>query len=132
MHAAPGIDVELCLIDPEVVLGAGPGRERIRLSESASLRLLGTRPYPGPIGPRVVTFALDLSGMPMPATVAGAVWEFLGPRLGGRGIVSAQIGRHRPGAGPDVERHELWYSIPIGSRGAARERLDAFFAEALA
>lgn len=134
-----GIDIQLVLyaLDLAAVTDAPVG-ERIAIADGAWLRLLGSDLSLGPNGPLVVSLALELDGDPTPPNVAEALWAFLRPRRGGRGVVTARLVRRReeggagePGERSGVERHELWFAIPLRPDRAARRQIDAFFAEVL-
>jgi len=137
--AESAMDIQLVLyaLDPAAVTTAPVG-ERIAIGDGAWLRLLGSDLSAGRSGPHVLSLALELAGDAAPATVAEALWAYLRPRRGGRGVVTARLVRRReerrdalPGEAPEVERHELWFAIPVRSSRDARRQIDAFLAEVL-
>jgi hypothetical protein len=137
--AGTGIDIELVLyvLDPAVIVSAPVG-DRFAIAEGVWLRLIGSDRSAGRTGPHVVSLALELTGEHAPAGVAEALWAFLRPRRGGRGVVTARLVRRReerrtaePAGTPVLERHELWFAIPLRSNRGARRRIDAFFDEVL-
>jgi hypothetical protein len=121
------MDIQLVLyvLDPAVVTTTPIG-DRIAIAGGFWLRVLGSDLSAGRSGPYVLSLALELGAEAAPAAVAEALWAFLRPRRGGRGIVTARLVRRR-----EVERHELWFAIPLRSDRAARRQIDAFFAEVL-
>jgi len=132
------IQLELYVLDPTLIVPVARADERIPIADQVSLRLLGSRLYAREAGPYVMSFALDFTGELAPAGVAEALWEFLRPRRGGRGVVTARMVRRReerrveePGGTPVIDRHELWFAIPLRSNRGARRQIDAFFAEVL-
>jgi hypothetical protein len=85
-----------------------------------------------------MALALELAAALPPEGAAEALWAFLRPRRGGRGVVTARLVRRReerrveePGGTPVLERHELWFAIPLRSNRGARRQIDAFFTEVL-
>lgn len=137
--ARTAIDIQLVLyvLDPAVIASTPVG-ERFAIAEGVWLRLVGSDRSAGRTGPHVVSLALELTGEPAPTSVAEALWAFLRPRRGGRGVVTARLVRRReerrteePAGTPVVERHELWFAIPLRSNRGARRQIDAFFDEVL-
>jgi hypothetical protein len=138
--AERAMDIQLVLyaLDPTVVT-ATPVGERIAIADGVWLRLVGSDLSAGRSGPHVLSLALELDGDAAPAGVAEALWAYLRPRRGGRGVVTARLVRRReerrvevPGGSPPVlERHELWFAIPLRSSRSARRQIGAFFAEVL-
>jgi hypothetical protein len=133
------IRLELYALDPAVVAGDQPAGERFAIAEGVWLRLLDTQPYGKRGGPHVLSLGLDFAAALPPAAVAEALWEFLRPRRGGRGVVTARLMRRReeqrveqPGGAPVTGSHELWFAIPLRSSRGARRQIDAFFAEVIA
>ena len=133
------MDIQLVLyvLDPAVVTTTPVG-ERTAIADGVWLRLVGSDLSAGRSGPHVVSLALELDGDAATAVVAEALWAYLRPRRGGRGVVTARLVRRRedrrvqrPDGTPVVERHELWFAIPLGSSRGARHQIDAFFAEVL-
>ena len=137
--AERAMDIQLVLyaLDPTVVT-ATPVGDRMAIADGVWLRLLGSDFSAGRNGPHVLSLALELAGDASPAGVAQALWAYLRARRGGRGVVTARLVRRRderrdelPGGPPVVERHELWFAIPLRSNRGARRQIDAFFAEVL-
>ena len=137
--AERAMDIQLVLyvLDPAVVTTTPVG-DRIAIADGVWLRLVGSDLSAGRSGPHVLSLALELEGDTAPEPVAEALWAYLRPRHGGRGVVTARLVRRReeprverPGGTPAVERHELWFAIPLRSTRAARRQIDAFFAEVL-
>jgi hypothetical protein len=137
--AARAMDIQLVLyvLDPAQVT-ITPVGDRFAIAPGVWLRLVGSDLSAGPTGPHVLSLALELDGEAAPAGVAEALWAYLRPRRGGRGVVTARLVRRReerrdevPGGEPAVERHELWFAIPLRSSRSARRQIDAFFAEVL-
>jgi hypothetical protein len=138
-HGETAMDIQLVLyvLDPAVVASA-PAGERIPIADDVWLRLVGSDLSAGRSGPHVLSLALELGAEVTPTGVADALWEFLRPRRGGRGVVTARLMRRRedrhveePSGTPVVERHELWFAIPLRSNRGARRQIDAFFDEVL-
>ena len=134
---ATDIQLVLYVLDPAVVTTTPVG-DRMAIADGVWLRLLGSDLSAGRSGPHVVSLALELEGDAPPAGVAEALWAYLRPRRGGRGVVTARLVRRReerrverPGGTPVVERHELWFAIPLRSNRGARRQIDAFLAEVL-
>jgi hypothetical protein len=125
--AEMAMDIQLVLyaLDPAVVTTTPVG-DRIAIADGVWLRLLGSDLSAGRSGPHVLSLALELGAGAAPADVAEALWAYLRPRRGGRGVVTARLVRRR-----EVERHELWFAIPLRSSRAARRQIDAFFDEVL-
>jgi hypothetical protein len=137
-HVETAMDIQLVLyvLDPSAVVTT-PAGERIPIADGVWLRLLGSERSAGRNGPHVLALALELE-LVAPAGVAEALWAFLRPRRGGRGVVTARLVRRReewragePGGTPALERHELWFAIPLRSSRGARRQIEAFFAEVL-
>lgn len=137
-RAEAAIDIQLVLyvLDPAVIATTLDG-ERFAIAEDVWLRLHGTERSAGRNGPFVQTLALEFAAE-LPAIAIGeALWNFLRPRRGGRGVVTARMVRRRedrmeePGGTPVVERHELWFAIPLRSNRGARRQIDAFLEEVL-
>ena len=137
--AERAMDIQLVVyaLDPGVVTTTPVG-DRFSIADGVWLRLLGSDLSAGRSGPHVVSLAVELDGDAAPAGVAEALWAYLRPRRGGRGVVTARLVRRReehrvvlPGGTPEVERHELWFAIPLRSNRGARRQIDAFFAEVL-
>jgi hypothetical protein len=137
--AERGMDIQLVVyvLDPAVVTTTPVG-ERIAIAEGVWLRLVGSDLSAGRSGPHVLSLALELDRSATPAGVAEALWAYLRPRRGGRGVVTARLVQRREergvevaGGTPPVERHELWFAIPMRSTRGARRQIDAFFAEVL-
>jgi hypothetical protein len=137
--AETALDIELVLyvLDPAAV-GDTPIGDRIAIADGAWLRLVGSDRSAGRSGPHVLSLALELDAGAALDSLAEALWVFLRARRGGRGVVAARLVRRReerraetPEGTPAVERHELWFAIPLRSNRAARRQIDAFFAEVL-
>jgi hypothetical protein len=137
--AEGAMDIQLVLyaLDPAAVTTTPIG-DRIAIADGVWLRLVGSDLSAGRSGPHVLSLALEIDGEPVPAGVAEALWAYLRPRRGGRGVVTARLVRRReerrdqrPDGTPAVDRHELWFAIPLRSTRAARRQIDAFFAEVL-
>jgi hypothetical protein len=133
------MDIQLVLyvLDPAVVT-ATPVGERTAIADGVWLRLLGSERTAGRTGPHEMALALELAAALPPEGAAEALWAFLRPRRGGRGVVTARLVRRReerrveePGGTPVLERHELWFAIPLRSNRGARRQIDAFFTEVL-
>jgi hypothetical protein len=133
------MDIQLVLyvLDPAMVT-ATPVGERTAIADGVWLRLLGSERSAGRTGPHEMALALELAAALPPEGAAGALWAFLRPRRGGRGVVTARLVRRReerrveePGGTPVLERHELWFAIPLRSNRGARRQIDAFFTEVL-
>lgn len=137
VEAAIDIQLVLYVLDAAVIATALAG-ERFGIADGVWLRLLGTERSVGRSGPFVLALAVEFAvDLPGPA-IAEALWNFLRPRRGGRGVVTARIVRRReerrteePDGTPVVERHELWFAIPLRSNRGARRQIDAFFEEVL-
>src|SRR5215472_8507401 len=137
VETAVDIQLVLYVLDPAVVASTAAG-ERMPIADGVWLRLIGSDLSAGRGGPHVLTLALELDGEVAPELVAEAVWIFLRPRLGGRGVVTSRLVRRRearhveePDGTPVVERHELWFAIPLRSNRGARRQIDTFFNEVL-
>jgi hypothetical protein len=137
--AETALDIELVLyvLDPAAV-GDTPIGDRIAIAGGVWLRLVGSDRSAGRSGPHVLTLALELDAGAALDSIAEALWVFLRARRGGRGVVTARLVRRREVRGaetahgtPAVERHELWFAIPLRSNRAARRQIGAFFAEVL-
>jgi hypothetical protein len=135
---AMDIRLELYVLDPAVVVGGASAADRFAIGEQIWLRPLGTSQYARNGGPYVMSFSIDFARDMAAVTIAEALWEFLRPRRGGRGVVTARVMRRRevrrveePGGTPVIDRHELWFAIPLRSNRGARRQIDAFFAEVL-
>jgi len=134
-QTAVDIQLELYVLDPSLIVGDEPGP--FSIGDRIWLRLLDTRRYGRNSGPHVLSLGLELGPDPSPRIVAEALWDFLRPRRGGRGIVTARMVRRREerrieATGTSVvDRHELWFAIPLRSSRGARRQIDAFFDEVL-
>jgi len=137
--AERAMDIQLVLyvLDPAVVTTTPVG-DRIAIADGVWLRLVGSDLSAGRSGPHVLSLALELDGEAPPGGVAEALWAYLRPRRGGRGVVTARLVRRseerrdeRPDGTPVFQRHELWFAIPLRSTRRARRQIDSFFAEVL-